>query len=195
MIDSDAYYRTNADSFFDRTVGVDAESLYAMFLPRIPSGGTILDAGCGSGRDALAFTKKGFNVTAVDASPELVEKAKLHTGLDVRLMRFEEIEFNNQFDGIWACASLLHVSRADTPAVFERFIRALKPEAVWYVSYKYGTGDIQRNGRLFSNHTEKSLEQLVRGFSELEIIDMSCNTDVRTKRQEDRWLNAILSKR
>ena len=152
-----------------------------MFLPRIPSGGTILDAGCGSGRDSLAFTKKGFNVTAVDASPELVEKAKLHTGLDVQVMRFGEIDYEAEFDGIWACASLLHVSRQDTPAVFRRFVRALKPAGCWYLSYKYGEGDTERDGRLFSNHTEASLTELLQGFPELEIVDMSCNTDVRTQ--------------
>lgn len=65
------YYEENADAFFSATVAVDMSSLHAQFAKQLPEGGHILDAGCGSGRDALAFSKLSFRVTAFDASPSL----------------------------------------------------------------------------------------------------------------------------
>mgnify|MGYP000616868000 CR=1 FL=1 len=78
------YYQQNADSFVASTVAVDMTSLYAPFIGAIEPNGLILDAGCGSGRDAKAFADMGYRVEAFDASPAMVERAAQHSGLAVR---------------------------------------------------------------------------------------------------------------
>ena len=87
------------------------------FLIHVPAGGDILDAGCGSGRDALAFHRAGYRVTAFDASPEMCRMARQYTDLPVIQMTFQEMTWRSAFDGIWACASLLHVPQVELPDV------------------------------------------------------------------------------
>jgi hypothetical protein len=95
-----------------------------------------------------------------------------------RLMRFDEMPFTEEFDGIWACASLRHVSRADTLRVWPNFIRALKTRGVWYLSFKVGTNEEFRNGRLFNDHTESSLVATIDSFPGLTIIEIWQFADV-----------------
>jgi 2-polyprenyl-3-methyl-5-hydroxy-6-metoxy-1,4-benzoquinol methylase len=71
----------------------------------------------------------------------MVELARQHTGLPVQLMSFSEIDGKAQYDGIWCCASLLHVPSSELPAVMQKLADALKPGGVWYVSFKYGNGE------------------------------------------------------
>ncbi len=69
------YYSINASTFFRDTVGVDMSALHDRLLSVIPEGGIVLDAGCGSGRDAKAFKKRGYRIVAFDASSELAAMA------------------------------------------------------------------------------------------------------------------------
>jgi 2-polyprenyl-3-methyl-5-hydroxy-6-metoxy-1,4-benzoquinol methylase len=77
------YYNQNAEGYFADTVGADVHHLRSKFLTHVPAGGDILDAGCGSGRDALAFHKAGYHVIAFDASAEMCRKAREYTDLPV----------------------------------------------------------------------------------------------------------------
>jgi 2-polyprenyl-3-methyl-5-hydroxy-6-metoxy-1,4-benzoquinol methylase len=119
-----AHYRTHAQAYFDATQGVDMAPLYARFMPLLPPGAHVLDAGCGSGRDALAFRRMGFAVEAFDASPELAALAQGHTGLPVQVMSFQQMAdamgnaWHARFDGILACASLLHVPETEQARVW-----------------------------------------------------------------------------
>ena len=111
------YYQQNAGTFFADTVDVDMTPLYCRFLPLLPEQAHVLDAGCGSGRDAVAFAKLGYRVTAFDASPALVALAESHLRRPVQCLHFQDIAWRETFDGIWACASLLHVPAAELPDV------------------------------------------------------------------------------
>lgn len=95
-----AYYDTHAAEFCERTVALDLGELYAPFLNDIPAGSRILDAGCGSGRDSLAFLKKGYQVVSVDASAEMVNATTKLTGQQAKLIRFDALDFETEFDGI-----------------------------------------------------------------------------------------------
>lgn len=77
------YYRQGASGFFAATANVDMTALHERFLASLPGGARILDAGCGSGRDAKAFAERGHQVVAFDASPELARLASAHCGLPV----------------------------------------------------------------------------------------------------------------
>jgi hypothetical protein len=77
-------------------------------------------------------------VTAIDASPEVACRATALIGEAVEVLRFQELACESLFDGIWACASLLHVPRREVDEVFARFARALRVGGAWYMSFKFG---------------------------------------------------------
>jgi SAM-dependent methyltransferase len=189
-----AYYEDQAQSFFAETVAVDMAPLYARFLALIPSGGHILDAGCGSGRDALAFRRLGYAVTAFEASPALARLASEHCGLPVEVRRFQEVDWEDAFDGIWACASLLHVPMAELPEVLGRLGRALKPDGVLYVSFKYGAGEREHEGRRFTDLDEQGLAGLVEAVPALVVMETWVTGDRREGREGERWLNAVVAR-
>lgn len=129
--------------------------LYESFLKHLPKHGLILDVGCGSGRDSLAFKNKGYNVDAIDYSEELVKMANQFTGVQVKLKSFYEVDDHEVYDGIWACASLLHCERNHLAAVVKRLMIALKPNGVLYMSFKYGNSDREKDGRQFTDLNEQ----------------------------------------
>ena len=188
------YYQNNAQIFFDGTVNVDMSSLYASFTRHLPPGAKVLDAGCGSGRDAKAFHEMGYQVDAFDASSEMVALARQHTGLPVQQMTFADVDAQQQYDGIWCCASLLHVSSQELPTVMQKLANALKPGGIWYVSFKYGDGEREKDGRQFTDMTETSLGALLGTTPEIAIETQWTTQDKRPERDEI-WLNALLRKR
>jgi 2-polyprenyl-3-methyl-5-hydroxy-6-metoxy-1,4-benzoquinol methylase len=188
------YYNENAEEFYKGTVNLNMEELYTAFLELIPMGGKILDAGCGSGRDSLNFTKKRYSVTAFDNSEKLVRFATELLGQPVLLMSFDDLVFQNEFDGIWACASLLHVPKIEMRGALSRLASALKTNGILYVSYKYGETEEVRGGRHFSNYTESSLGRLVQTLPQLTILKCWVTKDVRPKRDNEKWFNVLIRK-
>ncbi len=186
------YYNQNASAFFAQTAHADMSEGQQRFLKHMPTGGRILDAGCGSGRDAKAFASKGYEVEAFDASAEMVQLATEFTGLPVRRLTFDQMNWIEHFDGIWASASLLHVPRAELPYVAQRFQRALKQGGAWYVSFKHGTEEREKDGRRFTDMTETMLREDLIASTSLEIIDVWVSQDVRPDRHGELWLSAIL---
>ena len=189
------YYAENAADFAASTVNVDFSATQERFLSMLPAGASILDFGCGSGRDTKAFLARGYRVTAVDGSPELCRIASAYTGIPVRQMLFAELGDVNAYDGIWACASILHVPSAELPDVFRRMITALKPGGIIYTSFKYGTFEGERNGRLFTDFTEETFAAFLKQFPELTIEEQWISADVRPGRSNEKWLNVILRKK
>lgn len=128
------YYVQFAAEFFSSTVGVDMAPIRQRFLAQLAPRAHILDAGCGSGRDARAFAEAGFQVTAFDASAALARLASEHCGFEVTARRFEDVDEVAQYDGIWCCASLLHVPLAAMPETLARLWNALRPGDMAYVA-------------------------------------------------------------
>ena len=110
-------------------------------------------------------------------------------------MRFQEIEYADEFVGIWTCASLLHVPRAEMDDVWGRVIRALKPGGVWFMSFKKGAGEAVRNGRFFNDYDEEELRALIEVHPELELLRLWTTQDTRKGREQEQWTNAVVRRR
>ena len=184
------YYDSHAEEFFSGTIDADMSECRARFLAYLPRGKKILDAGCGSGRDILAFMEAGYEVEAFDASAELCRIASQKTGVAVRKQRFEDLPGEEAYDGIWACASLLHVDRQDLPDVLRRLYLMLNPGGVLYASFKHGTGEREKGGRYFNDLTEKALAELLSNAG-FEVKELFITADVRSGRGDEKWVNAI----
>jgi len=186
------YYEQNAQDFFDGTVEVDMSVLYDRFLPLVPEGGSILDAGCGSGRDALFFKNKGYKVTAFDASETLCKLASELLNQTVECMRFNEIKRQGEFDAVWACASLLHVSRAEISDSISALIDSLKPDGVMYCSFKLGDEERESGGRFFTDMTDDGFRSLMNEINPEAEVETWITEDQRPDRDEN-WLNALIT--
>lgn len=187
------YYDINAPEFFESTFQIDMESLYQPFLRYLAKDASILDLGCGSGRDTLAFKNKGYQVSATDYSKELVEKARCLTGIDVRFESFYKLSELNLYDGIWACASLLHCERKRLVEVLEKILKALKGNGICYMSFKYGDGDRYKNGRKFTDMDELQVQNLLKNFDNILLLQQWITIDKRPDHNED-WLNIVFQK-
>ena len=193
MNDTKKYYQENAQAFFDDTVNADISEQYDRFLKYIPSGGKLLDFGCGSGRDTKAFLQKGYSVDAVDGSSELCMLASIHCGIPVKCMDFNELSDIEKYDGIWACASLLHISKEELPNILSKMRNALAHSGVIYASFKLGDFEGNRNGRYFFDVNSVIFDEVVSGVIGLEKIDEWLTEDVRPEKKTT-WYNVILRK-
>lgn len=184
------YYNKNATGFVESTVDVEFGELQERFARMLPEGGRILDLGCGSGRDSLAFMSSGFVVDAVDGSESMVRAASELTGLPVAHALFDEHEPAGEYDGIWACSSLLHVPMSDLTPIIGKYTDYLKPGGVFYMSFKLGGFEGMRDGRWFTDLDEESFSELISRIDGLRIDSLDITSDVRPGRANEKWLNA-----
>ena len=185
------YYNSNAAVFSETTKNVDFSEVQQIFIKHLLPDASILDFGCGSGRDTKYFLDQGYHVTATDGSEVICKMATDYTGIQVKQMLFEKLDDRNQYDGIWACASILHLSREELP---DKMHQALKRNGIIYTSFKYGTFEGERNGRYFTYFTEEMFEEFARQISGLQIEKIWITEDVREGRGDERWLNILLRK-
>ena len=186
------YYDHNAEQFFKTTADVDFTGTQDRFLRCLEPGSRILDLGCGSGRDARYFLEKGYQVDATDGSAEICRLASEYTGIPVKQMLFSELDAVSEYDGIWACASILHLPEEELRDVMHRIGAALKEDGIFYTSFKYGDFAGERNGRYFRDFTEESFREFLKDFHEFRMTDQWITCDVRPNRGEERWLNVLL---
>lgn len=188
------YYNEHAKDFIASTAGADMRSVRDEFSRLVAAGGRILDFGCGSGRDSLAFLSAGFEVVALDGSEKICEALRAVLPCRVEHCLFSDFKDVDAFDGVWACASLLHVREDELPSVFRSIYEVLHKGGIFYCSFKYGDFSGMRNGRFFTDMTEGRLEKIIRSVPGFAVVKMWTTGDVRARRGDERWLNAILKK-
>ena len=188
------YYNLHTADFVNTTQNVDFHEIQELFLSYLPSQSKILDFGCGSGRDTKFFKDCGYDVDAVDGSEELCKAAAKFTGIQVEHMIFEDFNICNVYDGIWACASILHLKKSELPDMIKRLYQALKESGVLYMSFKYGDFEGVRNGRYFTYLTEDSLSAIIKSIDGFKKEKIWVTGDVREDRGTEQWLNIILRK-
>lgn len=188
------YYNLNAKNFIENTQNADMHLTQDKFLQLLPESASILDFGCGSGRDTKYFLEKGYQVVATDGSAELCRLASSFTGIKVKEMLFQELDEIGVYDGIWACSSILHLPKQELLPVIRKMCIALKDNGVIYTSFKYSNFEGERNGRYFTDFTEDTFREFIKVIPELMIEDQWITLDVRPGRGEEKWLNLILRK-
>lgn len=188
------YYNQNAEQFVQGTLFVDFKQTQDRFLEKLTAGAYILDFGCGSGRDSKYFLEKGYQVDATDGSEELCKIAGDYTGISVKQMFFEDLDERQKYDGIWACSSILHLSKITLADVLKKMEVALKGNGVVYTSFKYGDFEGERNGRFFTDFTIEAFKEYLQKIPKLQIEEYWITGDVRLGRGEEKWLNLILRK-
>lgn len=188
------YYNKNAKQFFDTTKNLFFQENQNRFLRYLKTGDSILDFGCGAGRDTKYFLEQGYQLVATDGSEKLCQLASEHTGISVRRIFFQELQEIETYDGIWACASILHVKKSELADVFRRIRKALKESGIIYASFKYGMFEGERGGRYFTDFTEETFAKFFGQIGGLRIEEVWITSDVRPDREDEKWLNIILRK-
>ena len=191
-MDSIDYYERYAGVYYEHTVDLNMKEILDKFLERMPENAEVLDLGCGSGRDSIAMEEAGCYVTLLDGAEEMCRLAEIHTGKEVLHMTFEEMDFKQVFDGIWACASLLHVAGNKMDFIMAKVIRALKPGGVLYASFQKGAGEEIRGGRLFRDYTEETLRDTLERQTGVRILELWETADASGLEKE--WLNVLVQK-
>ncbi len=180
------YYNEHAREYIERTSHHDRSEQHEKFLSYLPKRATVLDAGCGSGRDSLAFLKAGCQVQAIDAAEEMVRHTR-SLGINAETKRFEECDWVEKFDGIWCMASLLHVEKQQLPLAIKKLGKGLKKGGVWFVAFKEGNGERIENGRYFHFLTK---DQILDYFSSFELLELWTETSTANLAPTN-WINAL----
>jgi SAM-dependent methyltransferase len=185
------FYELNARHYAELTWSADLSELRSRFLEQLPSGARILDGGCGAGRDLRAFREAGFVAEGIEPAPTLAHIAREFSGCPVRVAKIEELEDRAAFDGVWACASLLHLRRADLPRALDHIWRALRESGLLFLSVQKGTGEIvAADGRFYCLYQEDELLTMVRraGFDPRSVWKSG---DALPNRSSIRWINIL----
>ena len=186
------WYENNAPDYVKRTRNTDMHYAYQRFLDDTFQGAEILDFGCGSGRDTKYFLEKGMQVTACDGSSAIVKEASAYTGIPVSCMKFNELNADNQYDGIWACASLLHLQYEDLKDVFGRMLKAIRKEGIIFMSFRYGTFEGYRDERWYTDLDIEKAADLI--LPHRDALLLECWKSHDAENRDFSWLNLIVRK-
>lgn len=190
------YYDEHADSYANRTQYLDLSALYKPFRAVVRKWGRILDAGCGVGRDTRYFIEHGYSVVSFDASRGMVHKCQEYPHAFCLNISFDEVVFKEEFDGVWCCASLIHLKTTRAVEAVKRLTTALKSGGVMFLSVKFGSGSDTSDGRFFQYYDEIAVEELYKSDSRLELLTIWKNkpSDPSDAQQRE-WLNLLLRRR
>lgn len=188
------YYDENAYNYILKTRDLDMSAQWRPFIDLLPAAGHILDLGCGSGRDSRHFLDQGFKVTAVEPSPVLASAAEEYLGQTIEVYGVQQVCAEQQYDGIWACASLIHIPHRQLPDCLARLETALKPSGIFYLSYKLTPTDNQAPRNLFINAL--SQDELIAILTEIPSLSLHSwwHTISTIPDSDDTWLNILCHK-
>ena len=189
--DTVGWYERSAAAYAAETLGRNPGFLREAFAARLPPGGSILDAGSGSGRDTLAFIEAGFDVDAFDASEGLAVFSSRLTGRPTQVARFESyVGPHDRYDGVWAFASLLHVREADIPPVVGRLAACLKRGGWLFANFKIGKGErLDEFGRRYTDMTRPQLLRLFGAMPAWQCVEITTQKAEAAFGRPTGWIN------
>ncbi len=156
-----SFYDNNATSYYNSTFLIDMSIVYDKVRIYIPNGGSVLDAGCGVGRDTQHFIRHGFKVSSFDASAKMVEFCNQYPFAFCEQRSFEDIDYPSSFDLVWACASLLHLNQSEFESAISKLIKALLPGGHIYFSLKKYIDTTKITERDFYIYSDEYLTELL----------------------------------
>ncbi|BBL57503.1 class I SAM-dependent methyltransferase [Methylomonas koyamae] len=192
-----SYYDRFADEYREGTAHLNLDHLWSQFISYLPRGGRILDAGCGVGRDTRHFIQSGFIVVSIDASWQMVLKCRENPYSYCLWMDFNELEYHEEFDAVWSCASLVHTPHDQASNFIDKFERSVKPGGIIFVSVKYAPilKSFDKNGRTFYNYDDINYSALFQTNKHLILETMWVSFSERSESNDKvKWLNIILRK-
>lgn len=186
------WYDQNASDYVRKTRNTDMHYACQRFLEDTFTGAEILDFGCGSGRDTKFFLSKGMKMTAWDGSPAIVREACAYTGISVVNRTFQDLNETERYDGIWACASVLHLPYEDLKEVFTKMMAAIRKEGIIYMNFKYGTFEGYRDDRWYTDMNIEKAADLILPHRDALLLECWKSHDALDRNQD--WLNLIVRK-
>ena len=186
------YYESNAERYAAGTISADMSEQYQRFLPLLKKGAKILDVGSGSGRDVCYFQKQGYQATALEPSKNLGREIRKVFSGEIVCSDIQSYQTTERYDGIWACASLIHLQEEEILCFFKKIDMYLNDNGIVYVSGKSGisTGEVE-DGRFFLEFTEQLVEKILTVNKQLQLEQLWYTEDV-SGRRGFRWLNVVL---
>lgn len=186
------YYDNHYAAFIARTQDIDMEPFYIPFQNRLTPGSRILDIGCGSGRDLKYFKQAGYEPIGLEPSSKLSDHARQYANCEVLQTTIQDFETVEKYDGIWASASLLHLTPDELTLTLEKLATLMFDHSICYCSFKYGEGELRRDGRYYNDLTLDSFTALKPGA--LEIISAEVTEQDRPELLQ-KWLNVFLQRK
>lgn len=156
------FYDSNAVSYSAARPDEVTPELVA-FLSNLSPGSRILELGCGSGCDAAEMARRGFEIDATDGTPAMAALASERLGRAVRVLRFDDLDAQESYDAVVACASLLHVPLLALPAILTRVWKALKPGGWHFASYKTAGAEGRDKHQRYYNYLERQDAERIYG--------------------------------
>lgn len=189
------YYDDNIESYKEQWLNDFTKNynfeIPDIFLSYLSNNSHILDLGCGTGRDSKYFVDKGYEVTSIDGSKEMCNIAQSLLKKEVEQINFLDINYKEEFDGVFACASLLHLDNEDLIVVLNKISRALKQNGILYTCFKYGDSTRVDNGRFYNDMNEEKFFDLVKNIENLKIIKSWISEQYKS---DTKFLNYIIKK-
>ena len=186
------YYNDNAKDYIAKTINIDMNDSYNLFLKYAKQLSKLLDIGFGSGRDMLYFKSLGFDVFGIDPTPDFCKEAKIN-GLNVDCCAIMDLANSTiKYNLIWASAVLHHIPKALLNQSFKICNDLLEEDGIMYFSVKYGDFEgYDELGRYFNYLTEKTMNDYLKNTG-FKLIDIKITED--NLKRDNKWLNVILKK-
>ena len=176
----------------DRFWGFELTETWEDFDHSLPRGAKVADIGCGPGRDTAQFNQRGFWATGLDYSIGILQEAMRRAPApylqgDMRTLPYAP----ESFEGVWACASLLHLPRDQAPGVLAEIWRIMKPQGSLYLALKEGQGnywDTKEGERFFTLFQEDEMRNM------LQAAGFEIHRVVINPGEDAPWLNIFARK-
>lgn len=185
------YYNKHANEYFDDTVNNDMSRTISSFLAFVPEGKTILDLGCGSGRDTKYMLEQEYDVSPLDGAKEMCLLAEIHTGVEVLHIEFKDLDFVDVFDGIWACEAFIHLQTDELIDVLEKIHTALIAGGILCITMKNAYCEQKSDELYYGDYHLDHLVAIIEQVSGLEVIQQWENYD---EISDADWLNILVRK-
>lgn len=192
------FYQQNAESYASSTYSDDFAKAVFKGMSNVillnPEGKTVLDIGCGSGRDANHLVSLGYSVDAFDQSAEMIEQAKKLTGLEgvFNVGSAQEFKSDKTYDFAYSIACLLHLNDREFIDAMENIMAHLNEGGHFYFTVKKGEGEeVDSAGRYFNYYTEDKLQRVCKALGVF-VIEVTENPDLT--RPDTTWLNVWVNK-